>query len=534
MGQIVMKNGYFQLVKIPGGFGLKIYDAEAGGKEVTLEDILLYLDHAGIVYDAVSVKKLMMQPGQDVIMLGIGECPVVHEKYILRTSEDSMLVTARFYPPSENGSRMPMEEFVRDLASANIVYGIQMQILQAHFRSVGVYCTDLPVAQGKPPRHGRDAEIVYYFNTDLHIQPTEREDGSVDFFNLNMINHCRKGDVLARIIPEDVGEPGINVNGAHIKPRDVKRAVLKFANYIELSEDKLLITSKVDGHVMLVDDKVFVSNVYEVENVDMSTGNIDFEGSVQVNGNVASNFIINALGNVIINGVVEGAHIKAGGNIIIARGMNGMTKGTLEAGGDIVAKFIENANVKAGGYVRTEAVLHSQVSAGVELEVNGRKGFITGGHVQAGNCIKVKTLGAAMGTSTIVEVGVDQDVKNEYINLQKDMTEIVKIIKNTQPVIANFMEKKAKGARFTEEQIKYIKSAAQLLEMKKKELAEKNEHANALQEQIEIQRKAEVVVQDIVYPGTTIIIGDVSTILKSEHHYCKFERIGGEVKSVPM
>lgn len=529
-----MKNGYFQLVKIPGGFGLRIFKAEDGGKEVTLEDVLLYLDRVSIVYDAVNVKKLMMQPNQDVIMLGIGECPVVAEQYLMKVSEDGMLVTVRFFPPSENGMRMPVEEFIRDLGAGNIIFGVRMQVIQEHFQSAGIYCTDLVIAQGRVPRHGRDAEIIYNFNTDLHIHPTEREDGSVDFFNLNMINHCRKGDVLAKIIPEDLGEPGITVHGSRIKPRDVKRAVLKFANNIELSEDHLTITSLVDGHVMLVDDKVFVSNVYEVENVDMSTGNIDFEGSVQVNGNVASNFIVNAGGNVIINGVVEGAHIKSGGNIIIARGMNGMTKGTLEANGDIVAKFIENANVKAGGYVRTEAILHSQVSAGVEIEVNGKKGFITGGHVQAGNCVKVRTLGAAMGTSTIVEVGVDQSIKNEYVNLQKEMSEIVKIIKNTQPVISNFMEKKAKGARFTEDQIKYIKSAAQLLELKKKELTEKNEQAMALQEQIEIQRKAEVVVKDIVYPGTTIIIGDVSTTLQSDYRYCKFERIGGDVKSVPM
>lgn len=60
--------------------------------------------------------------------------------------------------------------------------------------------------------------------------------------------------------------------------------------------------------------------------MDLSTGNIDFEGSVQVNGNVSSNFVIRAGGNVIISGVVEGAYIEAGGNIIIARGMNGMAR----------------------------------------------------------------------------------------------------------------------------------------------------------------------------------------------------------------
>lgn len=161
----------------------------------------------------------------------------------------------------------------------------------------------------------------------------------------------------------------------------------------------------------LVEGKVFVSDVYEVENVDLSTGNIEFEGSVQVRGNVSSNFEIRAGGNVIISGVVEGACIEAGGNIIIARGMNGMAKGNLRAGGDIVAKFLENATVSAGGYVNTESILHSNVTAATEIQVTGKRGFITGGHVRAGQRIEVKTLGATLGAPTVVEVGVDPEKK---------------------------------------------------------------------------------------------------------------------------
>ncbi len=530
-----MRNGYFELTNTPGGFGLRVFPPKEDGVAVRLEDVLAYLELVRIPCDPVEVRKAMaMLEQNNVIFLGLTECPAVTEQYHLKVSDDAMEAVVRFYPPSSTGKRMDIREFLNDLNSRNIIFGIKTEEIQKHFQSDGVYCTDMVVAVGKPARHGSDAKIVYHFNTDLHVQPTVREDGSVDFFNLNMINHCQKGDLLAEIIPEDVGEYGTTINGNNIKPRDVKRATLKFANNIELSEDRLTIRSKVNGHVMLVDDKVFVSDVYEVENVDMSTGNVDFDGSVQINGNVASNFVVKAGGNVIINGVVEGAHVVAGGNIIIARGMNGMSKGTLEAGGDIIAKFIENSTVTAGGYVHTEAILHSRVIAGTEIVVDGRKGFITGGHVQAYNRIEVKTLGATLGTSTVVEVGVNPQIKSEYIELQKDMGEVVKDIKAIQPIIANFLEKKAKGARFSSEQIKFIQGQAQTLEGKKKELAEKNNRMLTLQGLIDNQRKAEVVVKGVVYGGTTIVIGDVSTVLQSSYKYCKFERISGEVKSVPL
>ena len=169
--------------------------------------------------------------------------------------------------------------------------------------------------------------------------------------------------------------------GVQIKPRKVKRATLRFGKNVLQSEDRMSISSQVDGCVSLVDDQVFVSDLYEVENVDNSTGNIEFEGSVQVNGNVCSGFSVIAQGNVIVKGVVEGAFIRADGDIVITRGMNGMSKGRLEAGGNIIAKFLENSTANASGYVSAESILHSKVMAGSEITVTGRRGNITGGHV---------------------------------------------------------------------------------------------------------------------------------------------------------
>lgn len=529
-----MQNGYFQLVKAPGGFGIRFFSPEEGGEDVDVTEAAGYLERSGVSYDLVQLKKYNTERRGEICFLGREECPVVDETYQLEISSDNMEASVRFYPPSETGKRITFDEFFKDLRFRNIVSGVQMTVLQDHFQSKGIYCTSLVVARGKEPRHGTDASIEYYFNTDVRIQPTMYEDGSVDYFHLNVINHCKKGDLLAKVIPEDPGEYGINILGNRIAPRNVKKASLKFSNNIELSPDRLCIYSKVDGHVTLVDDKVFVSDVYEVENVDISTGNIEFEGSVQVNGNVASNYEVKAKGNVVINGVVEGAHIISGGNIIIARGMNGMAKGTLKAEGNIVAKFIENASVSAGGYVNTEAILHSQVDAGTEITVSGRRGFITGGHVQAGNRITVKNLGATMGASTIVEVGVNPEMKARFIQLQKEITEIVKAIKGAQPVIAHFTEKRAKGARFTEEQLKYVKEAAKLLEAKKAELEQKNEEMKLVQATLDTQRKAEIVIEGVAYPGTTIIIGDVSMVLQSSYQYCRFEKVAGDVKMVSM
>lgn len=529
-----MQNGYFQLVKTPNGFGVRLIPPVGGGEDIRIGEVLHYLDEEKISYDLGALKRAVDEKRDQVCFLAMGECPAVNEKYQLVVSSDYMSATARFFPPSETGKRLSLAEILNDLRYRNIFSGIQMQVLQDHFMSSDYYCTDLVIAKGREPKHGVDDRIEYSFNTDIHVQPEEREDGTVDYYNLNMINHCKCGDVLARIIRGGGGEPGMNILGKQIPPREEKRATLKYGKNIQLSEDKMSITSMVDGHVMLVDNDVFVSDIYEVENVDTSTGNIEYTGSVQINGNVSSNFVVNASGNVIINGVVEGAQITAGGNIVIARGMNGMSKGILKAGGNVISKFIENATVEAGGYINTGSILHSNVNAGTEIVVTGKRGFITGGHVQAGNQITVKTLGAVMGASTIVEVGVDPKIKIAYAQVQKEVVELVKTIKGEQAVLANFAEKRSKGARFSEDQIKYVRDAAQKLEQQKKELEQKNKEMQALLEKFDLQSSANVVVKGEVHPGTTIIIGDLSMVIQKKYDFCKFEVVRGDVKAVPL
>lgn len=528
-----MSNGYFQLVKTVEGVGVKLFPAKDGGEDIRTMELQAYLERGGYTYDLTALHRAILEQREMVFPLGTGQCPPYKEDYQVTVSPDNMTAVARFFAPSETGKRLTIDEFVKDLRFHNITAGIQLETLKKHFEDPS-YCTDLIVAKGKDPRHGTDAQIEYFFNTDVHVQPTMLEDGSVDFFHLNVINHCKKGDMLARIIPADEGEYGEDVIGNKIKPREVKKLMLKYGHNIQLSDDRLSITSMVNGHVMLVEDKVFVSDVYEVENVDISTGNIDFEGSVQVNGNVASNYEIKARGNVIINGVVEGAKIYADGNIIIARGMNGMSKGILEAGGNIVAKFLENAKAEAGGYVSTESILHSDVSAGTEITVSGKRGFITGGHIHAGNKISVKTLGAVMGASTIVEVGVSPQIKAQYMQTQKEVAEIVKVIRSVQPVIANFTEKKAKGARFSPDQVNYVKGAIKTLTEKKVELEQKSNLMKELQLLFDPTIKAEIEVLGEVYPGTTIVIGDVSMMIQTSYKYCRFEKREGEVKMMPL
>lgn len=526
-----MKNGYFRLVTDASGFGLEIKAPLEGGECVRIKEVTEYLTLCNVLCDLSALKNAISENQDTVLHLESGVCPKENMRYNLYMAEDNMSVTARFFPASSTGSKMSVEEFLNDLTFRQIRFGVKEARIREAFEKEE-YCTDIIVAEGKAPIQGKDAFIEYFFNTDPHARPTMKEDGSVDFFNLNTINHCQAGDVLAKLTPAVPGEDGMSVLGTKIRPREVKHLKFRYGNNIDISEDMLVLTSKVSGHATLVEGQVFVSNVLTVENVDNSTGNIEYEGSVEVHGNVQSNFSVKAQGNIVVNGLVEGAYLEAGGDIIIARGMAGMSKGEIKAEGNIVAKFFENTNVTAGGYITTESILHSNVSAGSEITVGGKRGFITGGNVVAAKQIKVKTLGSAMGASTIVEVGADPGIKQELTQLQKDVAEITKQIQSMDPIISSYAMKRKQGANLSPDQLQYLATLIKAREKKQQELTDLNARLEPLQEIVEQQQQAQVIVTGEAFPGTKIVIGDVSTVLQKSMHYCKFVKSRGDVKMV--
>ena len=529
------KNGYFRLVNEENQTSIKLIPPAEGGKPLDLNDVLEYIVMKGYSVDLLEMRLAVAAAAktETVLMLEMRKRLPERECCKLTITPDYMKAYAKFYAASEGERDMTAEEILHELEIQGINHGIKHDVIESFIQN-REYCEDILLAEGTPPIEGRDAYIEYKFNTDKKARPTLMEDGSVDFFNLNIINHCAVDDVLAVLHPEDPGEDGQNLFSEPVRPPEVKKAVLKYGKNIALSEDGLTLTSMVNGHVELEGEKVVVSNLLIVDNVDTATGNIDFDGSVQVNGNVVTNFCVKAQGDIVVNGVVEGAILESKGSIIIARGMNGMGRGSLNAHGNIVAKFLENATAQADGYVSSNSILHSYILAGEEVNVGGKRGFITGGRVSAAGDINVKTLGSEMGADTIVEVGVDPAIKNRMTQLRKLIEEDTKTLKTIQPALAAMMQKLSKGVKLSPEQREQIQLLDMLSQQKTAAINANGEELDNLIDQSYHTTFAQVKVQGTAYPGTMICIDEVSMTLRENARSCRFVKERGSVKIKPF
>lgn len=536
---IDLMNGYFQLVIGKSGTGVRVFDATDGCAEVTTGEITEYLDRNRIGYDILAVNEAVKKKGAEPVYFTQNKVNPVREQYVMTIAQDQMSVSVRFYPPSENvsggepGQLTDSKEVIGDLVLKKIRFGVDKDAID-NFFSNREYCKDIVIARGKLPRDGSDAVIEYKFGTSKKPRPSLNEDGSVDYHNLNIINHCKEGDLLAVLTPADMGGYGTSVYGNQVKPRSVKVKSLHFGQNVKLSEDKLTISAEKSGHVSLQDGKVVVSNVLNLKNVDVATGNIDYDGSVAVAGNIASGFSVKAGGNIEVKGTIEGAVLEAGADIILERGVNGAGGGLIKAGGNIVTKFIENAKVVAGGSVNAESILHSDVQAGTEVNVTGNKGFIVGGHVIAGESINVITIGGEMGTTTRIDVGVDPSLKVRIRDLMKEIGEENKNLQQIRPTIDGIVKKLQAGTVLAPDQAAYAKKLMAMKAQLESDINEKSENLMELQDTLSQTHNAYVTVNGICNAGTVITIGELSMTVDKAVKYSKFVEKEGDVRVAPL
>ena len=527
---MVYKNAFFQML-IKDAVYIKYFPPREGGEKLNLDEFVSYLGSHSIEMDYKEFSKVIQEAKEPLIFKTNTEKTYPEaEKMIVNISDDGMQAVCRFIPPSTGGRIMHKEDLLKDLEFNGVKFGIIESAVDSYINNKQ-YCTDYIMARGKAPINGHDAQIIYKFNTDLQAKPKEKEDGSVDFFDLDIIASVEAGDELAELIKEDEGTPGTDVRGKLIKPDKVEKLVLKYGKDITLSEDGLRLISDISGHVILDNEnRVKVSNIFVVkEDVDLSTGDINYDGNVEVKGNVINGLKINATGDVVIGGTAEGVEIVAGGKIILKRGIRGMGKGILKSGGNIVAKFLENTTVNSGGYVMADAIIHSDVSAKGDVIVNSKKGYVNGGTIRSETLIRVKNAGSEMGTKTNMEVGVDPTLLVKFKTLQNKIEETVRRMDVSSKSIDLYRRKLQSDGKLPPDKLAQFKILAMEYKKDSEDIVTMQEEFAAVQEEINTQDGGVIEVGNLVYPGVKVVVVDATLYVREIVKNVRFVRDGADV-----
>ncbi|WP_158281644.1 DUF342 domain-containing protein [Sporanaerobacter acetigenes] len=396
-----------------------------------------------------------------------------------------------------------------------------------------IYNESLCIAKGLPPEDGQDGYIRYYFKENKKIAPKINKDGSVDYRELNLVNNVKEGDVLAEIILPKEGKNGTKVTGESIPYKPGKTPFFKYGKNVKVSDDGLLLIATKGGQVKFGGDKIVVLDVLELDSVDNSTGNIYFNGTIKVKENIVNGFQVKAQEDIEVSGVVEGAILESNGDILIRQGIQGYNSGKVVSGGNLTSKFIENSFIFCNKNLTAEAIMHSEVTCRGDIKVIGKKGLIVGGICRARREIYAQTIGSRMATATVLEVGLDPELKLRFQKLEENINSSKENINKIDQSLL-ILENMIKENRIDEEKkMLYEKLIHTKIEIEEN-LNNLNREYIVIKSQLSNISSGKIKVQETIYPGVKIVIGNSIMFIRDEMSHCTFYSDEGEVKVGPF
>lgn len=367
--------------------------------------------------------------------------------FSLETAPDAMQVWLLLIA-ARGGQPLAHEAIVLALGEAGVTYGIAEEAINA-----ACTATDdgrFLVASGTPPSSGEDTRFELLCAEARDRAPRVSANGLIDFRELGAIPTVAAEDPLMRRIPATSGTPGRNVRGEVLEPvpgKNIPFAEQLMGAYVA-TDDANLLRAVFAGQPVRCGNGVNVEQILRVRNVNIATGNITFDGTVNIEGEVLPGMKVHVDGDIIISGVVDGAELEATGDIRIGGGI--IAKAHVRAGGSVHARFVENASVTAGTTIAIEdSALQSELQANNQIVVgikSTQRGRLVGGTARAMLLIRTPVLGSGSGGVTKLLLGVNPVLEAQYQDLQQRIAKLREEEQNLEKVVKHLARQPDKAA----------------------------------------------------------------------------------------
>lgn len=282
-----------------------------------------------------------------------------------------------------------VDDVVKFVNSKGVVQGIKIIEIQSLLENPQE--GEFLIAEGNPPIDGRDGYISFEF----------------DITKKTLIRNVKAGEKIAVVYPPTSGVNGIGVTGEILKAKQGKPVnVFLGQNVAFLDSDNSVIVSTSDGNLVLNEDgTIEVSPVLKINgNIDVSFGEVNFIGTLIVNGDIKSGAKVKVGKNLEVYGNIEDAEVEVKGNALIGGGFIGYGRGRLYVHGDVSLRYITNQNLIADGdvVIKREAVNANIVCGG---KIIAKDAVIIGGTVMCKGEVEAKSIGGAEYSRTVIIIG---------------------------------------------------------------------------------------------------------------------------------
>ncbi len=526
--QPFVKNASYVVEYAEDGVFLNVSYEDAGGIPVQPAVLSYDLSRRNIVGADIGGPLIRIRRHEERIRIAdVQPEPPSDTTVFVTVTRDEMSAKMVLLPPCGTGSVQDTEELLATIRENwGVAFGLDEDAVRAAIVE-RLYYQEISIANGKPMEKGEDGKVVLLFNTQRSYAPKIAEDGSADYKNLNVFEGVKEGAGVATLTKPGEGADGCTVKGQTIPAQKGRDAKLPKGKNVRISEDGQTLIAAKSGRVDYINGRIDVADAFRIAgDVDMGVGNILFDGDVTVKGNVISGLTIEASGTVEVGGYVEASTIIAGKDIILKNGMQGMDKGKLKAGGNIVARFLERSSVEAQGGLFSDSIVHCSVTAGDFIKMQGKWARILGGVVRAGRVITANTVGSTSNELTVVELGASAEMRAQCARLTATRDEAKAQLDKVAMTTRVLMAKSDATGR---QQLLPKLTAAK--EQFQQQYSEAVSELEVVMKKIEELSHARLHVLKAIYPNVKVSINMCSTITKTSDEYVTFYYRTGDIVS---
>lgn len=482
-----------------------------------------------------------------------GECRAERYGYLCLAEEQLSILPPVYLPPDDMYAcwivldRQPhavtAEMIYQCLEDQGVAAGVSRQkiaqlvaLIQQGGYKRGLYI----IAQGTPPKPDKAAGIELLAKS---AAPPPSGGWLVTF-----APQVRAGQVVARRTPPIPGRAGRDVKGRPVPPPvDTGQQAEPGAGVrLEKKLDAELFIATASGTLKLTDEALSITSAPLLaidQDVNFTTGNLQFQGDVFVKGSVQRGFSVKATGDIVIHGSIEdGCEVMGRGDIAIGGGINGR-RTRVVAQGSVQAQFVQEASVAAGRNIHLEYAVRSRLRSGNRVLISGNEsadaGSVVGGQIWALRRIDLDVAGSSSGVltslavGTTMAVGLTQEQAEKLDRLQRfleessrqmaQLLERLGVSRIDSAQLRNLIQAAAEPRRKV--LVHHTRQLGRLAKLHKKVLGE----YRAIEEEINSVGDMEIRVKEKIYPGVNIRLGKHRLSFDEEHSAARFRLVGDEI-----
>ena len=226
----------------------------------------------------------------------------------------------------------------------------------------------------------------------------------------------KAGTVLMKKIPMIEGKPGRKVTAEIIEPNNAKDAPFILNKNVHIDPNNpLQLIATTYGIPLDKDNFIKIDDVLLLENVDNRSGNVIYDGTIVITGDIHENMKVKASGDITVMGLIESADVISGGDLTVEMPIIGHLNKSdedfsckIKCGGNLTGTIAQYANLSVAKNISLiNQLIHCKTDCKGSIAIHNKsfsQGTIIGGITTSHKGVTSVKVGTSGSTKTIINL----------------------------------------------------------------------------------------------------------------------------------